>query len=72
MRLVFDIEKEDLMALVVLLKAKSDERQAIRDFLNTHDEIVVPDELLNDEDSTELRMALGLMAIGSIGKSLDE
>lgn len=71
MKLVLNIDKEDLMALVVLLKAKPDEKKAIREYLDTHDEVVVPSKLLDDEDNSEMRMALGLIALGSIGNDLD-
>lgn len=72
MKLIFDIDKEDISALVVLLKPTPEEKQKIRDYIATHDEIEVPSEITKDGDSQEMMMAMAMIALGSIAHKIEK
>ena len=72
MKLIFNIDKDDIGAMVVLLKPTPDEKKKVREYLDTHDEIEVPAEVMDKKDSYELKLALSLMALGSIGHEIEK
>lgn len=72
MKLIFDIDKEDIGALVVLLKPSPEEKQKIRDYIASHDEIEVPAEITKDGDNTEMMMVMAMIALGSIAHKIDK
>ena len=72
MKLIFDIDKDDISALVVLLKPTSEEKKKIRDYIESHDEIEVPAEMLKDSDSAEMMMAMSMIALGSIAHKIEK
>ena len=72
MKLIFDIDKEDIGALVVLLKPSPEEKQKILDYIASHDEIEVPAEITKDGDNAEMMMAMAMIALGSIAHKIDK
>ncbi|MBQ6097780.1 MAG: hypothetical protein IJP93_11140 [Bacteroidales bacterium] len=72
MKLIFDIDKEDIGALVVLLKPSPEEKQKIRDYIASYDEIEVPAEITKDGDNAEMMMAMAMIALGSIAHKIDK
>ena len=72
MKLIFNIDKDDIGAMVVLLKPTPDEKKKVREYLDTHDEIEVPAEVMDKEDSYELKLALSIMALGSIVHEIEK
>lgn len=71
MKLIFDIDKDDISALVVLLKPTPEEKKKIRDYIESHDEIEVPAEITKDGDSAEMMMAMAMIALGSISHKIE-
>ena len=72
MKLIFDIDKDDISALVVLLKPTPEEKKKIRDYIESHDEIEVPAEITKDGDNAEMMMAMAMIALGSIAHKIDK
>ena len=76
MKLIFNIDKDDLKATVFLLKLTPDEKKKVREYLDTHDEIEVPAEVMDKEESgMDLAIsfiALGFIALGSIGHETEK
>lgn len=70
MKLIFDIDKDDISALVVLLKPTAEEKKKIRDYIDSHDEIEVPTEITKDSDNAEMMMAMAMIALGSIAHKI--
>lgn len=71
MKLIFDIDKDDISALVVLLKPTPEEKKKIRDYIDSHDEIEVPTEITKDSDNAEMMMAMAMIALGSIAHKIE-
>lgn len=71
MKLIFDIDKDDISALVVLLKPTPEEKKKIRDYIESHDKIEVPSEIIKDSDSAEMMMAMNIIALGSIAHKIE-
>lgn len=71
MKLIFDIDKDDISALVVLLKPTAEEKKKIRDYIESHDEIEVPTEITKDSDNAEMMMAMAMIALGSIAHIIE-
>ena len=71
MKLIFDIDKDDISALVVLLKPTPEEKKKIRDYIDSHDEIEVPAEITKDSDNAEMMMAMAMIALGSIAHKIE-
>ncbi len=71
MKLIFDIDKDDISALVVLLKPTAEEKKKIRDYIDSHDEIEVPTEITKDSDNAEMMMAMAMIALGSIAHKIE-
>lgn len=71
MKLIFDIDKDDISALVVLLKPTPEEKKKIRDYIESHDKIEVPSEIIKDSDSAEMMMAMTIIALGSIAHKIE-
>ncbi len=71
MKLIFDIDKDDISALVVLLKPTAEEKKKIRDYIESHDEIEVPTEITKDSDNAEMMMAMAMIALGSIAHKIE-
>ncbi|MBR1698494.1 MAG: hypothetical protein IJ714_01750 [Bacteroidales bacterium] len=71
MKLIFDIDKDDISALVVLLKPTAEEKKKIRDYIDSHDEIEVPTEITKDGDNAEMMMAMAMIALGSIAHKIE-
>lgn len=71
MKLIFDIDKDDISALVVLLKPTAEEKKKIRDYIDSHDEIEVPSEITKDSDNAEMMMAMAMIALGSIAHKIE-
>lgn len=71
MKLIFDIDKDDISALVVLLKPTPEEKKKIRDYIESHDEIEVPSEIIKDSDCAEMMMAMTIIALGSIAHKIE-
>lgn len=71
MKLIFDIDKDDISALVVLLKPTPEEKKKIRDYIESHDEIEVPAEITKDSDNAEMMMAMAMIALGSIAHKIE-
>jgi hypothetical protein len=72
MKLIFDIDKEDISALIVLLKFTPEEKKMLRDYIDSHDEIEVPADILKDSDSAEMMMAMSMIALGSIAHKIEK
>lgn len=72
MKLIFDIDKEDISALIVLLKFTPEEKKMLRDYIDSHDEIEVPADILKDSDSAEMMMAMSMIALGSIAHKTEK
>lgn len=72
MKLIFDIDKEDISALIVLLKPTPEDKKLLRDYIDSHDEIEVPAEMLKDSDSAEMMMAMSMIALGSIAHKIEK
>lgn len=72
MKLIFDIDKEDISALIVLLKFTPEEKKMLRDYIDSHDEIEVPTDILKDSDSAEMMMAMSMIALGSIAHKTEK
>ena len=71
MKLIFDIDKDDISALVVLLKPTPEEKKKIRDYIESHDKIEVPSEIIKDSDRAEMMMAMTIIALGSIAHKIE-
>lgn len=71
MKLIFDIDKDDISALVVLLKPTPEEKKKIRDYIESHDEIEVPAEITKYGDNAEMMMAMAMIALGSIAHKIE-
>lgn len=72
MKLIFDIDKEDISALIVLLKFTPEEKKMLRDYIDSHDEIEVPADILKDSASAEMMMAMSMIALGSIAHKTEK
>lgn len=72
MKLIFDIDKEDISALIVLLKFTPEDKKMLRDYIDSHDEIEVPADILKDSDSAEMMMAMSMIALGSIAHKTEK
>lgn len=72
MKLIFDIDKEDISALIVLLKPTPEDKKMLRDYIDSHDEIEVPAKMLKDSDSAEMMMAMSMIALGSIAHKIEK
>lgn len=72
MKLIFNIDKDDIMALLVLMKPSTEEKKKFREWIGSHDEIEIPDDLFDKEGSSELMMAMGAVTLAAIAKELDK
>ena len=66
MRLVFNIDKDDIRALLVLMKPSHDEKQKILDYIDSHDEVEVSDEITRSDETQEVMMGMNMIALSSI------
>ena len=44
----------------------------LRDYIDSHDEIEVPAEMLKDSDSAEMMIAMSMIALGSIAHKIEK
>ena len=72
MKLIFNIDKDDIGAIFVLMKPPTEEKKKFREWMEAHDEIEIPDDLFDKEGSSELMMAMGAVALAAIAKELDK
>lgn len=69
MRLVIDIDKEVVASLLTFSKPSPDEKKLFLEYLDTHDEVGAPAELMEDQEVMLTLSALALAAVGcEIGK----
>lgn len=71
MKLIFNIDKDDLKAATFLMKLTPDEKKKVREYLDTHDEIEVPEEVMVKEES-EMNLALSFVAIERISHEIEK
>ena len=72
MKLTFNIDKDDIMALLVLMKPSTEEKKKFREWIGAYEEIEIPDDLFDKEGSSELMMAMGAVTLAAIAKELDK
>lgn len=72
MKLIFNIDKDDIGAIFVLMKPPKEAKMKFFEWMEAHDEIEIPDDLFDKEGSSELMMAMGAVALAAIAKELDK
>ena len=72
MKLIFNIDKDDIGAIFVLMNPPKEAKMKFREWMEAHDEIEIPDDLFDKEGSSEPMMAMGAVALAAIAKELDK
>lgn len=70
MKLVFNIDNDEILAMLVLMQAEPGDRYKAKEFLKSHDQVEVPSDMLDGKGRDELRAAMTLIAVGCIGDSI--
>lgn len=72
MRLVFNIDKDDIRALLVFMRPTREQKQKILDYIDSNDEVEVSDELLQTDEARELMIGMNVIALSSIAQITEE
>lgn len=72
MKLIFNIDKDDLLAVFTLMMTTDAEAKGkVREWLEAHDEMEIQKDLLGEEGSRELMVALGAVALAGIWQEIE-
>ena len=72
MKLIFNIDKDDMLAMLVLMKPSAEDKKKFREWMEGHDELEVPDDLFDKEGSQELMMTMSAVALAAVANELEK
>ena len=72
MKLIFNIDRDDMLAMLVLMKPSAEDKKKFREWMEGHDELEVPEDLFDKEGSQELMMTMSAVALAAVANELEK
>lgn len=72
MKLIFNIDKDDILAMLVLMRPSTEEKKKFREWIESHDEIEIPEDMFDKKEYQELMMAMNAVALATIASEIEK